>query len=607
LAAWFGLVTGLLELAILLVWHALAPSSVLGALQMNRHFLWMTPVTHLAIFLTVGMPFAVLAYVRPVVARRIAVFTMCALAVLATLLTVKGLYAAGAAVLALGVACRITPWLEARAPRFRRLVLFSLPVLLGVVGILAVYSYDRLFLEEQRSLAALPSSAPGSPNVLLIVLDTVRADHLSLYGYGRDTTPNLARLASRGVVFQQARSTAPWTLPSHASMFTGRWPHDLDVADSRPLTATYPTLAELLAKHGYATAGFVGNTYFCNSWFGLGRGFAHYEDYYEHNVIVSLGEVLHCSALGRRLIELAGSASHARPGTGNSLKDAERVSRGFLTWLSGHQQHPFFVFLNYVDAHDPYVTPPSFDRHFGLRADAPADLETIQSWNQVDKKSITTRDLTLLRDAYDDCLAYLDEQLGSLFAELERRGVLEKTLVIITSDHGEQFGDHRVFGHGKSLYRGEVEVPLMVMGPTGVPRGVVINEPVSLRELAATVVERLGLPNEAPFPGRSLARFWDPSLGARDGNDDPILSEVSVTTKISPNPNLPPALRGPMASLVADGLVYLRDALGQEELYDLANDRAEGNNLAGSEAARPELERLRLAHDRLVPADRGRR
>ena len=105
----------------------------------------------------------------------------------------------------------------------------------------------------------MPPASAGAPNVLLIVLDTVRADRLSVQGYGRDTTPQLARLARRGVVFEEARSAAPWTLPSHASLFTGRWPHELRVGGDRPLDATYPTLAEHLSKHGYATAGFVGH------------------------------------------------------------------------------------------------------------------------------------------------------------------------------------------------------------------------------------------------------------------------------------------------------------------------------------------------------------
>ena len=119
----------------------------------------------------------------------------------------------------------------------------------------------------------------GSPNVLLIVLDTVRADHLSLYGYERPTTPFLERLARRGIRFDQARAAAPWTLASHATMFTGRWPHELDVEWPCPLREDVPTLAEHLGSLGYATAGFVGNTLYCSYDGGLDRGFTHYEDY----------------------------------------------------------------------------------------------------------------------------------------------------------------------------------------------------------------------------------------------------------------------------------------------------------------------------------------
>ena len=128
-------------------------------------------------------------------------------------------------------------------------------------------------------MANLPQADSGTPNVLLIVMDTVSAQHMSLYGYPRDTTPNLARLARKGVRFQHARSTAPWTLPSHASMFTGRWPHDLSVGYGQPLDASAPTLAESLRDRGYATGGFVANTLYCSAETGLNRGFIHYEDH----------------------------------------------------------------------------------------------------------------------------------------------------------------------------------------------------------------------------------------------------------------------------------------------------------------------------------------
>ena len=134
------------------------------------------------------------------------------------------------------------------------------------------------WLKERRELCRpLPPGDP--PNVLLIVMDTVRADRLSLYGYHRPTSPALEALAKGGIRFDEARATAPWTLPSHASMFTGRWPHELDASWRTPLGTKFPTLAEYLGSRGYATAGFVANVEYCSSEFGLDRGFTHYEDY----------------------------------------------------------------------------------------------------------------------------------------------------------------------------------------------------------------------------------------------------------------------------------------------------------------------------------------
>jgi arylsulfatase A-like enzyme len=132
---------------------------------------------------------------------------------------------------------------------------------------------------ESRAIAALPAPPAGAPNVLLIVLDTVRARSLGLYGYERATSPNLDRFAKNGVVFSHAFSASPWTLPSHGAMFTGRLPHELSGGWMTPIDGTYPTLAEALSSVGYLTAGFIANTTYCPAEFGLARGFSHYEDH----------------------------------------------------------------------------------------------------------------------------------------------------------------------------------------------------------------------------------------------------------------------------------------------------------------------------------------
>ncbi len=592
-AAWFGLLTGLIELAILVTRHAFEKSTVLGVLQMNRHFPWMIPLAHLGIFLMVGLPLALAA--RVLRSPRWALWALTALAIGSLVLMIPGLHPAAAAVLSIGLSRPISRQITAHARAVARIVRWGLPAMLGVEAVLGAMGYYHVALEEGRTLAALPAPRPGAPNVMLVVLDTVSADHLSLYGYHRETSPNLARLARRGVVFEQARAAAPWTLPSHASLFTGQWPHDLGkVQGGKPLDATHPTLAEFLARNGYATAGFVGNTYYCNSWYGLARGFAHYEDYLEHNVLISPGEALRSTALGRALIVLGGTAYNVRPETANFLKDADRVNRDFLLWLSAHPDRPFFAFLNYVDGHDPYIVPPGFDRHFGLKPESADDVETIRTWHQ-GHPGASGRDETLVLDAYDDCLAALDERLGLLFDELERRGILDNTLVVLTSDHGEQFEEHGEYGHGRSLYSEEVRVPLVVFGPSGVPAGRTVAEPVSLRDVAATIAERLGLAGAPPFPGRSLARAWEPGHpDSPEEPDDAVLS--AVNSQARPSKSRHPRL----ASLVAEGKVYIRDSGGREELYDLTSDPGESRNLAGTPAVEAIQGRCRLALDSLV-------
>ncbi len=605
MAQWFGLVTGLLELGLLLLRNYLYGTATLGALQLNRHFHWMIPLTHLAIFSMAGLALAPLALLRARWVLRLAAFLLCTLSFFALLATIPGLYAVACVVLACGLASRLVPRIEARARRFHGLVRVSLPVLIGVVAALVGLRYCQVVLAEGWTSAHLPAARPGRPNVLLIVLDTVRADRLSLHGYGRDTSPNLVNLAHRGVRFEHARATAPWTLPSHASMFTGRWAHELDVYVNRPLDATYPTLAEFLRDRGYLTAGFVANTGFCNSWHGLGRGFVHYEDYYDANLVVSLAETVRSAELGRRILLVAGAAPNVRPGETNQRKDAAKINGDFLGWLSRqeNEERPFFAFLNYYDAHDPYVTPPGFDRHFGLTPATPAELTLLNSphVNQrlASGKGVSARDVALVHDAYDDCLAYLDEQMGRLFDELDRRGKMANTLVIVTSDHGEHLGEHKIYGHGQSLYRPEIHVPLVIAFPSGAPPGRAIREPVSLRDLAATVAERVGHGDQSPFPGRSLARFWDPAPGRGDSSAELLLSEGIRRGEGDRSLKWPPVVRGPMHSLVADGKIYIRNGDGVEELYDLEADPAEAHDLSGSADSRVALEGFRAISRRL--------
>jgi arylsulfatase A-like enzyme len=489
LALWFGLLTGLGEVALLAL-RKLALNRIVFA---GIDVVWMAPVADVALFVAAAVA---LIAARAVLPRRIPVPTvllLTALSVFTLLLIFDALYRPAVAVLGLGVGTVALRIVHRWPGVFERLVGRTLLPMAAAIA-LAAGALQLWAARDGRGDVGATARA-GAPDILLLVLDTVRARNLGIYAYDRPTTPELGRWLRDGLRFEHSLATAPWTLPSHATMFTGRFPHELSADWLVPLDRAQPTLAEALARQGYATAGFVGNTAYCSYETGLARGFAHYEDY-----PVSVAQVVFSSALGRYL---AGSRFVRRQ---LLRKSAEDVNGSFLRWLDGRTDaRPYFAFLNYLDAHDPYQPPPPFDGRFSGPG-ATRLVETLHGDLAAGPWTPELRQAAI--DKYDESIAYLDHQLGQLFAALQARGRWERTLVVVTSDHGEEFGEHGVYFHGNSLYRASLEVPLLLRYPGVVPAGQAIVVPVSLRDLAATVLELAGAPAE--LPGRSLARY--PSL-----------------------------------------------------------------------------------------------
>lgn len=430
---------------------------------------------------------------------------------------------------------------------------FAAAVFLVVCGHLIL-----AFLQPaQGSSRARASGSSGRPNLVLITLDTVRADHLSAYGYGRATTPNLDRAARQGVLFENAIATSSWTFPSHASMFTGLLPHQHGANYSSPLATGCLTLAQALESEGYDTAAFVANTLWFMPARGMDRGFDVYDDNsfsLLHNFRKTLG--------GRGFQEVY---SHLRGAGDFDRKDARQLNHEIFDWLGHRSKSPFLMFVNYYDAHDPYVAPRPYDKFFGPTSASLSRRGRSVLHAQQASQRLSAEDTASLIGAYDNCLAFLDRQVGELLTFLANSPDGSNTIVVITSDHGEAFGEHGCYGHGRcGLNRELLHVPLIVFGP-GIPAGERVSSVVSLLGIFSTIRHFAsgygGLPR-----GTSLRRLW---TGTRPQPAD----QISVSELTAPMPSI---------SLMTGEWHYLRDGTGRSQLYRWREDGGEEIDLSTS-------------------------
>jgi len=588
-AVWFGLLAGFLEVVVWTVQKTwFDPFGYLG-----RDVIWMAPLANAIVFLLPGLLLALAAYLFPGrLVHFCGTFLPAFLAVSSLLFLTYQLHPVAAIPLALGLAYQTARWARNRSSAFNSLVHRSFGWLVMLLLALIAAAQGFRFVGERSALADLPVSPAKSPNILLIVLDTVRAESLSLHGYEKPTTPNLEEFARSGAYFESAWSTSPWTLPSHASLFTGRYPHELSSGWYAPLDDTFPTLAEVLSGFGYFTSGFVANTPYCSYETGLDRGFAHYEDY-----SISAGEVLRSSSLIRRSMLQFFDLRRAF-GQYDLLgrKNAAEINDAFLNWLDRAPRKPFFAFLNYFDAHDPYL-PPSLPE--ALDSYTVDEYRLLCSWWFMDKGNLSPRETRVARDAYERSIAYMDGQIANLLDELRSREVLDDTVVVITSDHGEMFGEQGLYGHGNCLYRPVLEVPLLIVYPSSVPQGLRVSKPVSLRDIPATLIDLSGQEEVTTFPGISLTRFWQRSWD-EDG-EGLILSEIAAPCRVPPDHGRSPVAKGRMQAILRAGQRYIKNlATGSEELYDLQADPSELNNLIQDPERSKGLIELRLTLEEIA-------
>jgi arylsulfatase A-like enzyme len=437
---------------------------------------------------------------------------------------------------------------------------------LGILTLtLLVIVQSGNWFQEWSSVRNLPQAKASTPNVLVIVVDTLRADHLSLQGYERNTDPNLTRIASEGVLFENAYAASSWTLTSHASLFTGRWPYEHKADGGRSLDGTYPTIAGALSERGYRTGAFNGNFETVTKHWGFARGFAHFEDYYQ-----TLPQLLVSSVYGRFSEYYV---FHKVLGMEYKIdrRWAPELNRSALDWIDQDSDHPFFVFINYFDVHAPYISP---DRGMFSNLKNPGGLVNTD-WTTADIYNPKTPEQVQGEiDAYDGGIYYTDQQIQNLLDELKKRGVLDNTIVVITSDHGEMFGEHGLWEHHNSLYRPVIYVPMIIWHPETVPLGVRIPTAVSNVSIPATLLDLLGYANQTEFPGPSLAELWRDPASAADWPDP--IAEMAQSSWVNPN-HL--SINGDMFSVVSNDWQYIEHEVNGPELYNLKNDPAQLNNL----------------------------
>ena len=553
-AVWIGLVAGIIEVIVRAVQHFL-----LGRIHFaGADFWWGAPPLSAVL---IAVPAVLIAAPLSRLHARLGLSARyglpVALGALSLLFLIPGLARWAVALLALGIGVQAARWLLRHGPGFDLLVRRTLPLLV----LLPLLGGAGLHLSRAARDAWLGRGRSGGegPNVLLIILDTVRAMELGLYGFRPTTTQNLDDFAALGVTFDQAFSPSPWTAPSHASLFTGRRVQELSIDWKVSLDRTYPTLAEVFRRSGYATVGIVANTEYAGAGTGLARGFDHYEDHR-----LTLAEVGQWTGLSRVAARLVRTLRRLPPGDEAGRIGAEEINRRILRWLDRRPPRPFFAFLNYFDAHAPYFPPEPF----WSRA-LPGEPRRPQA---VSPGTWSVPAVALGRRAYQGAIGYLDAQIGALFDSLRVRGVMQEALVIVASDHGEEFFEHGLMGHGNSLYAPSVRIPLVMAWPGHLPRGLRVAEPVSLASVPATVMELLR--RQGPFPGPSLAGYWE----AHPPAPSAVVSGVTYARNL---PDWYPVSHGALESARLGRYRYIwsqRDSLG--ELYDHSVDPEEFRNLA---------------------------
>lgn len=430
-------------------------------------------------------------------------------------------------------------------------VVLLIPAL--VFQVAAVIALAGFGLEARLSVRDDAGKKAAGPNILLITVDTLRADHLSIHGYKRIATPNMDRLASQGALFERAIAPSSWTLPSLVSIQTGNDPRvHGQIANDSVLDGGFVTVAEVLKEKGYLTAAFLTNTYVLAKK-GLNQGF----DVYHHAENNENAPSLLGLSLYRFLLPI-----RAEP------QSAQEVTRRALRFLKRYRDRSFYMWIHYIDPHVPYGAwyvkhHPEYDRDYQGSYGRVISIEQLMSLS-VSRKIPSDRDIRHWNACYDAEILYLDQSIGRLLDGLENLGLAENTIVVLTSDHGEEFWEHDYLCHGHTLYREVVHVPLIVRWPGQVTSGLRIPSTVSLLDIAPTLFDVSGIAAPDGYQGRSLMQ----ALKGKALGMAPVHSHLDLEQRQK-------------RSVHTDGEDLIQDRNAKTfELYDPVDDFAQRVNLS---------------------------
>ncbi|MSR46389.1 MAG: hypothetical protein EXS13_04905 [Planctomycetes bacterium] len=385
------------------------------------------------------------------------------------------------------------------------------------------------------------ASARRRPNVLVYLIDTLRADHCTSWGYSRDTTPNLARMAAEGIVFERAYSQAPWTRPSVATLFSSYLHSFHNASKTTGLTPEIETLAERFRASGYATGAFLANAHVHGASLNFEQGFSKFE-----------------------AVEKARERGDSR---------ANQVQESALGWLDQQKDRPFFLYVHTIDPHAPYDPPEATRGVWSGGYDGRITPARTNARELTKRKPLPPADLQHVLDLYDEEILFNDREFGALCDALRERGLWDDTIVLVVSDHGEEFGEHDGFGHGTTLWNELVHVPLVVKldrREGDPPGGVRVPERVRVMDVPQTLLLRAGIAApESEFMGFDLA-------GAFSGGE---LPELPVIAEEFPDKTM--LISGDNKKLIWYGPKCRKPGLW---LFDLATDPGERNNLSAERA-----------------------